>query len=103
MDAQVKPTLLIIDDAAAESLAMLSEVLVPLYRVRAANSGEAGLRLARNAPMPALILLDMMMPGQVGYAVLADRGKHFDPDVTDVFAAGFDDFVSIANRHQEGC
>ena len=31
--------------------------------------------------------------------IAAGRGQHFDPDITDVFLAGFDDFVVIAKRH----
>ncbi len=29
------------------------------------------------------------------------RGKHFDPDVVDVFVSGFDDFAAIAKRHMD--
>ena len=63
-------TLLIIDDA-PENLLVLSELLQPLYRVLAATSGEAGLRVANQQPKPDLILLDVMMPGMDGYTVLA--------------------------------
>ncbi len=31
--------------------------------------------------------------------IAAGRGKHFDPDMTDAFLAGFDDFVAIAERY----
>jgi putative two-component system response regulator len=31
--------------------------------------------------------------------IAAGRGRHFDPDVTDVFIAFFDEFVAIAKRH----
>lgn len=75
MDTQTKPTLLIIDDA-TESLSMLSELLLPLYRVRVANSGEIGLRMAHSAPMLDLILLDVMMPVMDGFAVLAELRKN---------------------------
>lgn len=34
--------------------------------------------------------------------IAAGRGKHFDPDVADVFLAGFDDFVAIAERYRDG-
>ena len=38
------------------------QVLKPHYEVRAANSGEKALRIARSTPAPDLILLDVMMP-----------------------------------------
>ena len=31
--------------------------------------------------------------------IAAGRGCHFDPDITDAFLAGFDEFVAIANRY----
>ncbi len=33
--------------------------------------------------------------------IVADRGRHFDPDVTDAFAATFDDFIAIAQRYRD--
>jgi putative two-component system response regulator len=33
--------------------------------------------------------------------IASERGRHFDPDVTDAFLAGFDDFVAIATRYRE--
>ena len=33
--------------------------------------------------------------------ITAGRGKHFDPDMTDAFLAGFDEFVTIARRYQD--
>ncbi len=33
--------------------------------------------------------------------ISAGRGKHFDPDVTDAFLAGFEDFVAIARRYSD--
>ena len=32
--------------------------------------------------------------------IAAGRGRHFDPDVTDAFLAGFDEFQAIANRYR---
>jgi putative two-component system response regulator len=34
--------------------------------------------------------------------IVADRGRHFDPDVVDAFLAAFDEFVAIARRHRDG-
>ena len=33
--------------------------------------------------------------------IAAGRGKHFDPDVTDAFLAGFSDFTAIAERYRD--
>jgi putative two-component system response regulator len=62
-------TILVVDDT-PHNLAVLGDLLHPMYRVRAVNSGERALRAASSAPRPDLILLDVMMPGMDGYAVL---------------------------------
>ena len=54
-------TILIVDDT-PENLLLLSELLQPHYRVRAANSGARALQVAASTPRPDLILLDVMMP-----------------------------------------
>jgi len=64
------PQLLIVDDC-PENLTVLGSILSPHYRVRAANGGAAALAAAALEPRPALILLDVMMPGLDGYEVLA--------------------------------
>lgn len=63
-------TILIVDDA-PENLLLLSELLQPHYRVRAANSGRRALQIAASVPRPDLVLLDVMMPEMDGYTVLA--------------------------------
>jgi putative two-component system response regulator len=70
MTVATNATILIVDDS-PENLLVLSELLRPQYRVLAATSGEGALRVARSLPAPDLILLDVMMPGMDGYAVLA--------------------------------
>jgi putative two-component system response regulator len=62
-------TILIVDDT-PENLTVLSEILQPTWRVRAANSGRRALQIAAGQPKPDLILLDVMMPELDGYAVL---------------------------------
>lgn len=64
------PVILIVDDS-AENIHVLGELLRPEYRVLAATSGEGCLSVACRALKPDLILLDVMMPGMDGYAVLA--------------------------------
>ncbi len=53
----------------------------------------------------ALITVRVYKPA-MGYAeardiIAAGRGKHFDPDMTDAFLAGFDDFVAIAEDYSD--
>lgn len=33
--------------------------------------------------------------------IVAERGRHFDPDVVDVFLENFDDFVTVAEKYRE--
>ncbi len=62
-------TILIVDDT-PENLQMLSELLQPHYRVRAATSGRRALQVVASDPRPDLVLLDVMMPEMDGYEVI---------------------------------
>ena len=85
MNTPPSATLLVVDDA-PETLSVLSELLLPHYRVRVATSGTEGLRLANLAPRPDLILLDVMMPVMDGYAVLAQlRANELTRDIPVIF------------------
>jgi putative two-component system response regulator len=64
-----KPRILIVDDV-HENLHTLLNILRQEYAVMAATSGEKALELARRAPAPDLILLDIKMPEMDGYQVL---------------------------------
>lgn len=83
-------TVLIVDDS-PENLTVLSELLEPLYLVRAANSGQKALRIAGTAPRPELILLDVMMPDLDGYQVFdqlrSDPATH---DIPVIFVTAMD-------------
>ena len=76
-----KPTILIVDDTPA-NLALLSEVLRPDYRTKAAVNGEKALKLAGGSAPPDMILLDIMMPGMDGYEVC--RRLKADPLTRDI-------------------
>ncbi|OAI00834.1 response regulator [Methylomonas methanica] len=67
--AKEKPRILIVDDV-HENLHTLLNILRQDYAVMAATSGEKALEIARRAPAPDLILLDIKMPGMDGYQVL---------------------------------
>jgi len=75
------PTVLVVDDTPANLMA-LSELLSPHFRVRVANSGARGLQVAASEPRPDIILLDIMMPGMDGYAVM--NHLQADPALRDI-------------------
>jgi len=64
-----QPTLLIVDDT-PENLMTLGQLLTPHYRVLVARSGPEALEIAFTSPRLDLILLDVMMEGMDGFAVL---------------------------------
>ncbi len=64
----LSPRLLLIDDDPA-SLMVMNKVLKDFYRIYFATSGFQGIELVQKTP-PELILLDMVMPGMDGIAVL---------------------------------
>lgn len=61
------PVLLIVDDEPS-NLALLRQILAPEYRLVFARNGEEALAAA-NKHQPALVLLDIEMPGMNGYDV----------------------------------
>ncbi|MGZ5050974.1 MAG: response regulator [Methylobacter sp.] len=89
--AETTQTILIVDDS-PENLAVLSELLQPLYRVRAATSGSKALRIAATEPRPDLILLDVIMPEMDGYQVFEQlRADTLTSDIPVIFVTAMDD------------
>ncbi|HRP95547.1 MAG TPA: EAL domain-containing protein [Rhodocyclaceae bacterium] len=66
-----RPRILLVDDA-HENLHVLMNILRDDYAIIAATNGDKALELARRAPRPDLILLDIKMPGIDGYSVLSE-------------------------------
>jgi DNA-binding response OmpR family regulator len=58
--------------------AMLEKVLSQHYDVSVAHDGKSALLLAAKPPIPALLMLDVMMPGLDGLGVAAQAKKHPD-------------------------
>ncbi|MGY6277164.1 EAL domain-containing protein [Methylomonas sp. MgM2] len=86
----VTVTILIVDDN-PENLTVLNKILLPVYRVLAANSGQRALRLAMSDPKPDLILLDVMMPEMDGYTVLAKlKANPVTSDIPVIFVTAMD-------------
>ena len=66
--------ILVIDDEPTQRMLTHEALIQRGYRVEEADSGEAGLEIARRLK-PDLILLDVMMPGMDGPQTLAELQK----------------------------
>ncbi|AHF04258.1 transcriptional regulator [Marichromatium purpuratum 984] len=85
-----RSTILLVDDS-PENLVVLSELLQPEFRVRVAISGEKALRVVSRAPLPDLVLLDVMMPDMDGYAVFERlRADPLTADTPVIFVTAMD-------------
>lgn len=94
-DVLTEVLLLIVDDVPA-NLNVLGELLHSAgYQVQAATSGQAALRYAAKTPQPALILLDVMMPGMDGFQVLAELRQN--PETSDIPVI----FLTALDNHQD--
>ncbi len=91
------PTILIVDDEPI-NLSVLSEQLKPSYQVRACKSGAQAIQAANGEPRPDLILLDVMMPGMNGYAVL-ERLKEDEKtkDIPVIFISALNEEIDEEN------
>ncbi len=78
---ELKATVLIVDDN-SDNLDVLSGVLRPFYKVKAAINGELALKVAGAKNKPDIILLDIMMPGMDGYEVC--RRLKSDPSTANI-------------------
>jgi putative two-component system response regulator len=76
-----KDTLLVVDDT-PENLTLMAGILKDEYRVKVATTGEKALTIARAAPHPDLILLDIMMPLVDGYEIC--RRLKGEPETSDI-------------------
>ncbi|ADW18651.1 response regulator receiver modulated metal dependent phosphohydrolase [Desulfobulbus propionicus DSM 2032] len=85
------PIVLVVDDEPT-NLAVLANLLRPLYTVRACKSGEQALAAAIREPRPDLILLDVMMPGMDGFSVLHRLRQHeHSRDIPVIFVTALSD------------
>ncbi|MEN0106585.1 MAG: HD domain-containing phosphohydrolase [Pseudomonas sp.] len=81
LDRPEQALVLVVDDT-PENLELMSELLLPSYRVKVASSGVKALRIAISSPPPDLILLDIMMPQMDGYEVC--KRLKADPQTRDI-------------------
>jgi phosphoserine phosphatase RsbU/P len=76
-----KQVILLVDDTPA-NIHIAQAILRDEFRIRVATSGVKALELVKTEPMPALVLLDIEMPGMDGYEV-CNRLKA-DPQTRDI-------------------
>lgn len=103
VESEAGALLLIVDDVPA-NLYVLSELLYSAgYQVQAASTGRTALRYATLRPQPALILLDVMMPGMDGYQVLAELKKSPETcDIPVIFLTALDNPQDEENGFRHG-
>jgi len=94
--------ILIADDTAA-SLSLLASVLEPCgYEVLTASNGKDALKLAERA-RPALIMLDIMMPGQNGFAVCrALKAEEVTREIPVIFITSRQETESVVEGFRVG-
>ncbi|HMK92926.1 MAG TPA: EAL domain-containing protein [Thermoleophilia bacterium] len=96
-----KIRILVIDDH-EDLTAMVRDVLESRgYDVLTANSGERGLELAFTEH-PALILLDVMMPGMDGYQVCRELQFGYTKDIPVVFLTAKTQLASMMEANRSG-
>jgi len=76
-----KKTVLLVDDSPS-NIQAANSILKDIYKIRIATNGAKALELAKVAPYPDLVLLDVVMPGMDGYEVCT-RLKA-DPETGDI-------------------
>ena len=100
---EARPTVLVVDDT-AENLQLMHGLLREHYRVRLATNGEIALKLAETAPLPDLILLDIMMPGLSGYEVcLRLKRQPLTSAIPVIFLSALDQEVDQEEGFRCGC
>jgi CheY-like chemotaxis protein/two-component sensor histidine kinase len=81
LDFTDKTTILVVDDT-PDNLSLMNSLLKDEYQVKIAHNGEKALKIAQSDAPPALILLDIMMPGMDGYEVC--RRLKLDPKTRNI-------------------
>jgi putative two-component system response regulator len=96
-DAKV---ILVVDDSVI-NIDLLSGLLRPLYKVKAAKSGEQALKILAKGGVD-LVLLDIIMPGLDGYQTLEQIRANPDIAKTPVIFVSGNDEGGTAQAGEEG-
>jgi len=89
MEAEEQNSILIVDDEKANIIA-LSHILSPTYDIYTSRNGPDAIEIAMEY-LPSMILLDILMPGMDGYAVIEDlKSNDTTRDIPVIFISGLD-------------
>ena len=87
---QAKTTVLVVDDSVAMRRYLRLLLELDSYQVETANSGAEAVRRLREGLSPALVLLDLEMPGMDGLKTLR-RLLKVNPELKVIMCSGVDD------------
>ncbi|WP_216636468.1 ATP-binding response regulator [Endozoicomonas ascidiicola] len=90
-EQQQEERILLVDDNPTNLQVLLQTLSGRSYKLLIANNGDSALRIASKAK-PALVLLDIMMPGMDGYEVCRHLKENPETqDITVIFLSALDD------------
>ena len=89
-----KPTILVVDDSPAMLRYLRLLLEVDSYQVETASNGADALRRIRHGCSPAVVLLDVQMPGMDGLKTLR-RLLKLQPELNVIMCSGVDDPAKI--------
>ena len=102
-NSETLETILVVDDA-PENIDVLSGILRPHYKIKAATNGDKALALAMGEKQPDLILLDIMMPGMSGIEVCkALKANLPTRNIPVIFVTAMGEIEDEARGFEVGC
>jgi phosphoserine phosphatase RsbU/P len=97
-----KRVILIVDDTPA-NIEIAQSILEDEYRIRVATTGAKALELVKAKPVPALVLLDVEMPGMDGYEVCRQlKADAQTRDIPVIFLTGKTEAADETRGFKEG-
>ena len=97
-----KQVILVVDDAPA-NIHVAQSILKDEYRIRIATTGAKALELVKTEPRPALVLLDVEMPGMDGYEVCRQlKASAETRDIPVIFLTGKTEAADETKGFKEG-
>ena len=97
-----KQVILLVDDAPA-NIHVAQSILKDEYRIRIATTGAKALELVKTEPRPALVLLDVEMPGMDGYEVCRQlKASAETRDIPVIFLTGKTEAADETKGFKEG-